>query len=551
MTDIDELMPNPKKESFIERAKVFHGDKYDYSRSIIVTMTTLTEIYCNIHKTYFSQLPKVHLRGCGCPHCGKITRGKNRRMNTEQFIEKAREIHRDRYDYSDTKYILSRSNVTIICRKHGPFSQKPNDHLGKKAGCRKCADEYNSNNQRSNTEDFIKKAKIIWGERWDYTLVEYIDVVTPVNILCKVQGHGVFQQTPNGHLSHRNGCIKCLDWVTNTEDFITKAISIHGNLYNYENTVWINAVSKVKIGCNIHGEFEQSPNNHLQRQGCEKCARRMWIFSTEDFIRESKKVHGDEYDYSLSVYTKMLEPLTITCKIHGNFSQSPSNHITHCQGCYECGRNRAINSRRKTLDEFIEESKQSHALPYDYSRITPETYVNRSTPVEIGCLTCNEYFLQRPYDHLSGSGCIFCRNKTELIIHNFLIEHNVKVCRGKSFDDCRNIKPLPFDFFLEEYNILLESDGDQHLKYVPRYHKKVSLNERQETDFKKMNYAFKKGLTVIRIYQMDVYNNSYDWKTDLLNHIKHYDTPQIIYLSKNNKYNEYHEKYIEYNNQSI
>ena len=79
----------------------------------------------------------------------------------------------------------------------------------------------------------------------------------------------------------------------------------------------------------------------------------------------------------------------------------------------------------------------------------------------------------------------------------------------------------------------------------------MSLKERQETDFKKMNYALKKGLTVIRIYQMDVYNNSYDWKTDLLNHIKHYDTPQIIYLSKNNKYNEYHEKYIEYNNQSI
>ena len=552
MPETDKITSNQKTISLIERAKLIHKDKYDYSQAEVITMTTPIEIYCNVHKKIFLQSPKVHLRGSGCPDCGKITRGKNRRMNTEQFIEKAREIHGDLYDYSDTIYVLSCSQVTIICRKHGPFSQKPNGHLNNKSGCRKCANEYNSINQRSNTESFIKKATIIWGERWDYSLVEYIDVATPVNILCKVQGHGVFQQTPNGHLTHRNGCMKCLDWVTNTEDFIQKAISIHGNTYNYENTVWINAVSKVKIGCNIHGEFEQSPNNHLSGQGCNKCARRMWIFSTEEFIAESRKVHGDEYNYSLSVYTKMLEPLIIICKIHGNFTQSASNHITHSQGCYECGRNKAIISRRKTLDEFIDESKKRHSLLFDYSRITSETYVNRSTPVEIGCLQCNEYFHQQPCDHLSGSGCPFCRNKTELILYKFLTEVNgFMVSIQKSFDDCRNFKPLPFDMFLYEYNILFESDGDQHLKHVPRYHKKVDLKERQETDFKKMNYALKNGFTVIRIYQMDVYGNSYDWKTDLLNHIRHYDTPQIIYLSKNNKYNEYHQKYIEYNKNNI
>lgn len=541
-----------KTLSFIRRAKVIHGDKYNYSRSIVNIMTLPIEIYCNIHKKLFLQSPKVHLRGCGCPDCGRMKTIISRSLTTEEFIEKAKQIHSDLYDYSSVLYISSHTKVIIICRKHGQFQQTPNGHLGKKAGCRKCSNEKCSNRQRSNTDDFIKKSIIIWGERWDYSLVEYTDASTHVDILCKVDGHGVFKQTPNGHLSHRNGCMKCLDWVTNTEDFITKSRTIHRDLYDYQHTQYINGVLKVKIGCSIHGIFEQRPNNHLSGEGCDKCARRMWIFSTEDFIRESKKVHGDDYEYTESIFTKMSEPLIITCKIHGNFLQSPSNHITHSQGCNECGKIKRMISRRKSLDEFIEEAKIRHSIiSFDYSRITQETYVDRNTPVEIGCLRCNEYFKQKPYDHLSGSGCLVCINKTEHIIYIFLSGHGFAVTNQKSFDDCRNVRPLPFDKFLEEYNILLEIDGDQHFSIVPRWHKKISLLERQETDFKKMNYALKNGFTIIRIYQTDVINNSYDWKTDLLIHIKHYDIPQIIYLSKNDKYHEYNENYIEYNHRNI
>jgi len=193
-------MPRKKTtEEFIAKAKEVHGDRYDYSPTRYVNSRTKVDIRCFEHGV-FKQRPGDHLSGKGCPECGG-----SRKLSTEEFIARAKEVHGDRYGYSPTRYMGSKTKVSILCPEHGVFKQTPNDHL-KGHGCPKCGKEQEANARRSSTEEFIAKAKEVHGDRYGYTLTCYTDSATKVDIYCFE--HGVFQQTPNDHLSGR-GCPRC------------------------------------------------------------------------------------------------------------------------------------------------------------------------------------------------------------------------------------------------------------------------------------------------------------------------------------------------------
>jgi len=325
-----------KTDEFIRQSKERHGDKYDYSRTEYVGNLKEVIIGCKEHGE-FRQLPKTHKRGAGCVECGRISRGNLRKSSTDEFIEKARGVHGDRYDYSKVNYTFAREPVTIICKVHGAFEQTPNGHLSKGAGCVKCATQINADKQRKTKEQFIDAAKIIHGDRYEYSKVNYIAAIEKVVILCK--HHGPFEQTPNSHLSKESGCVKCAGiYKSNTEEFITKAIKIHGDRYDYSNVNYTTVIENIIILCKDHGAFKQTPNNHLNGQGCSKCGHNMYIFSTDDFKRHAYQTHGDTYDYAESEYLQMNQKLAVRCKIHGLFEQTPSNHITHKQGCGKCHR---------------------------------------------------------------------------------------------------------------------------------------------------------------------------------------------------------------------
>ena len=124
-----------------------------------------------------------------------------KRLTTEEFVERAKKIHGDKYDYSKVEYINNSTEVCIICSKHGEFWQKPEKHL-RGHGCAKCC----KTGIKSNTNDFIEKAKIVHGDKYDYSKVEYVNNHTKVCIICPI--HGEFWQTPNSHLNG-NGCFDC------------------------------------------------------------------------------------------------------------------------------------------------------------------------------------------------------------------------------------------------------------------------------------------------------------------------------------------------------
>lgn len=194
----------PRKSNtkeFIEKAHSIHGDKYDYSKVNYINNTTKVCIICHEKDEHgqehgeFWQRPHNHIQAKqGCPKCnGTFLK------TTEQFIQEAKFIHGNKFNYNKAKYVNNYTPIEIICHKHGSFWQKPVSHL-QGQGCPKCA------NKNVTTKDFIEKAKRIHGERYDYSKTEYKNSSTKIKIICPT--HGIFLQEPSSHLNGR-GCPYC------------------------------------------------------------------------------------------------------------------------------------------------------------------------------------------------------------------------------------------------------------------------------------------------------------------------------------------------------
>ena len=188
------------------------------------------------------------------------------------------------------------------------------------------------------TEEFIKKAKEVHGEKYDYSKVKYINSKTPIIIICPK--HGEIKQLPTLHLSGR-GCKKCSfenrskKQAYTLEEFKKKASLKHKNKYDYSLVdFYKNNKQYIKIICPKHGIFEQRIDKHLQGQGCPFCAGK--YITTEEFIRRAKEVHGEKYDYSLTVYQGTYNKVDIICKKHGVFKQVAHDHLSG-YGCPLCG----------------------------------------------------------------------------------------------------------------------------------------------------------------------------------------------------------------------
>lgn len=221
---IDKIEENRRKnaESFIQNAEKIHKKKYDYSKSEYINNREKISIICPIHGK-FEQTPDAHLHGQGCPKCGIEKNINGRRKTKEWFIEKARKVHGDRYDYSKVEYINNHTKVCIICPEHGEFWQRPMDHFNGLA-CSICG----GSNRKTN-EDFIINACEIHKDKYDYSKTVYVNAKTPVLIICPE--HGEFQQTPDIHL-RGSGCPHCKPKYSKDEKEICEFLKEHGITVN-------------------------------------------------------------------------------------------------------------------------------------------------------------------------------------------------------------------------------------------------------------------------------------------------------------------------------
>lgn len=194
-----------------------------------------------------------------------------RKKTTEEFINEAREIYGDEYDYSKTNYERDNVKVCITCKIHGDFYKTPSNHLHKTnpQGCPYCAREKLSKRFRSDLEDVINRCKIKHNYKYNYSKVKYINGKEKVCIICPI--HGDFWQTTESHLNGC-GCPKCAYNMPLTQkEYIRRASIKHNFKYDYSVTTFTRTEDKVAINCPFHGIFYQLAEHHLQGCGCPKC----------------------------------------------------------------------------------------------------------------------------------------------------------------------------------------------------------------------------------------------------------------------------------------
>ena len=383
-----------------------------------------------------------------------------KKITTEEFIEKARKIHGDKYDYSKVEYKGANEKVCIICPEHGEFWQRPADHL-RGISCRLCSVIKNSLKKTLSTEEFIEKAK-----------------------------------------------------------------KIHGSNYDYSKVLYVHNQKKVCIICPEHGEFWQTPSNHLQGHKCPKCAidniRKKQALKKWQFVEKANKIHCGKYDYSKVEYINNSTKVCIICPEHGEFWQTPHDHLSG-YGCKKCGIENIKKSQRLTNNEFINRSIKVHKNKYDYSKVE---YVNYETPV---CIICPEHgeFWQTPHSHLNGVDCPYCANeiyaKEEKLYKIILNEIKDEVIRWKKFKWLRYKLPMSIDIYLPSKKIGIEYQGVEHFKPSLFLGGDKNFEETYQRDKEKIKLCEKNGIKLFHFTfnKKDCKNwNEYKVYTDINELIK-------------------------------
>ena len=347
-------------------------------------------------------------------------------------------------------------------------------------------------------EEFINKCIEIHGDKYDYSDTIYINANTKATFICKK--HGKFEQRAYWHLI-TGGCVKCVQdkMCSNTDEFINKSIIIHGDKYDYSKVEYIGCQKKVSIICEEHGEFKQTPNNHLNEQGCYKCKNNNQKYNLSHFLEKSIQMHGNKYDYSKSEYISIRTDIIITCKKHGDFLQKPNRHIEG-QGCMKC----RANNDTLTTDEFIKKATLIHGDKYNYSK-TNYKYTRKKV-----IITCEKHgdFEQTAHDHVRGSGCKKCSYKFGIMENKWLDEFNIK-------DEFRQYKIDKYrvDGYDPNTNTIYEFNGDFWHGNPNRFDSnelnrvsKLTFGELYQKTLDKENKLKELGYNVISIWETDFLN---------------------------------------------
>ena len=373
---------NIKNIKFIEKAKLIHGDKYNYTKSNYIKNYEKVCIICPEHGEFW-QRPNDHLSGNGCPTCWRERRGKHKKISLETFLNKAKEIHGNKYNYSKVAFNSVMDKVCIICPEHGEFWQTPNDHVNNKRNCPQCAHR----SYKKTTEEFINESILKFGNKYDYSKVNYISNKTKVCIICPE--HGEFWQTPKVHLRSIDGCPKCTNEKNGLikrltlNKFIKKARAIHGNKYDYSNVTYFNTDSKVCIICPEHGEFWQCPHNHIgSKQGCPYCTNSHLENEISLVLKSNNIIFKREMGFEWLKYKK---------KLWLDFYLPDYNIAIECQGeqhfnKFRWEKDETKLKERQLRDKIKKELCEKHnikILYYSYKKFNDEIITNKDEIIKL------------------------------------------------------------------------------------------------------------------------------------------------------------------------
>lgn len=301
-----------------------------------------------------------------------------------------------------------------------------------------------------------------------------------------------------------------------TEIFKERAQKLFPN-YDYSKSVYVNAKTKVIIICPEHGEFLVTPDNHLHKHiGCPLCSNKKTSISRtsniDKFIEKAQKVHNNKYDYSKFVYIDAHTKGIIICPEHGEFEQNANNHLSG-KGCPKC-RNKKFT---KPLEEYIKSFNLVHQNFYDYSKVLE--IKNNNSYITIICPIHGE-FKQLVRAHQEGRGCPHCsKSKGELMVSNILKQLNYNYSEQMIINNSYNNHKFIVDFFIKEYNTIIEYNGEQHYMPIEHFGGEIALLKQQQRDANLRNYCQDSHINLIEIK----YDCSYEQIFNLLKSIRDYE----------------------------
>lgn len=338
-----------------------------------------------------------------------------KRLTTEEFIDKARKVHGDKYSYDRVVYVKSNAKVEIYCNKHHKYwQQSPNAHL-QGHGCKLCANEFLSDSKTRSRYEFIEIANKIHNSYYGYDEVVYVNSRTHVKIYCP-DHDGYFYQECASHLQGHK-CGVCHNSVNSTtEEFIKKSIKVHGDKFLYDRVNYIDLHHTVDIGCKEHGYSPQFPGNHLKGYGCLMCSGN-YRRTTAEFIDRAIKRHGDTYVYDKVNYVSCKQPVEIICRKHGGYLLSPDTHING-SGCPLCSATRGEN----LVMDFLNKHNIEYRYQYPLFKMRCDFYL----PAYNTIIEYNGKQHYKPIDFFGGIKTLLAQAKRDTIKKHYCLNSGIR-----------------------------------------------------------------------------------------------------------------------------
>lgn len=342
-----------------------------------------------------------------------------RKKTTETVIQELKELYGDFFDYSKLIFSGSQKKFCIICPIHGEIYVRY-DKIIKGQGCALCNKE---NRKKERIQELIKRAKEVHNNYYQYDYTTFKDINSKVKIFCPI--HGEFWMTLNNHINMKQGCSKCYynsrvgHYILSTKEFIEKAKQVHGEKYDYSQTIYYGMKKKVKIICPEHGAFEQVAYDHLRGFKCKNCKYKEDRLTLDEFIDKSKKIHGDKYDYSKVKYLNNHTNITIICPEHGEFKIKPSHHLMG-MGCHFCTTSRLENEIKLELERnnihFISQYRDKWLGKQSLDFYLPDYNI---------AIECQGRQHFEPINYFGGEKRFITQKKRDILKYNKCKEHSI------------------------------------------------------------------------------------------------------------------------------
>lgn len=496
---------------FISEARRVHGNNFDYSHitpSDIKGSKSKLPIICNKCSYQLTQTISDHISGkYGCISCaGKL------KWTLDRFIERAHQVHGDKYDYSMIgEYHIKgvKSLIPLICKQcFYEWETSIGGHINGKYGCPNC-----SGNAPWTLKRFLSKGVELYGDNYDYSEIHEEHIRgkdSRIYIKCKKCMYG-WETTIHSHINGNHGCPNCAGIVTwNLERFLIRSHQVHGDKYDYSNVtsdIIVNAHSKIPLKCKIcFYRWSPTITDHINAQsGCPDCSKQSpWNY--DKLLSRGKDLYGDRYSYP-TINAEMIKGkyslIDVQCNhCSYNWKATIQNHIHGKHGCPRC-----VKVEPWTLESFISKAVQIHNDKYDYSKVTSQNIKGAQSKIPLTCKTCSHEWTPSIHDHINHkSGCPKCNfSKGELACMKFLDSLNIRYESQYVIHDLPNRR---YDVFFSHNgkNYVLEFDGMQHFEECGFFNKGKDLIYRQRVDIIKTYTAIKLNYNVIRIDYSQINN---------------------------------------------